>query len=41
MMYAYKGVKWVERIVFAQRQEVDYREKGGYPVDGSILGLKS
>jgi DMSO/TMAO reductase YedYZ molybdopterin-dependent catalytic subunit len=35
-MYAYKGVKWVERIVFTEKQEVGYWEKGGYPVDGSI-----
>ena len=38
-MYAYKGVKWVERIVFTEKQEVGYWEKGGYPVDGSIAGL--
>ena len=35
-MYAYKGVKWVERIVFTEKQEVGYWEKGGYPLDGSI-----
>jgi DMSO/TMAO reductase YedYZ molybdopterin-dependent catalytic subunit len=40
-MYAYKGVKWVERIVFTERQEVGYWEKGGYSVDGSIPGLGS
>ena len=40
-MYAYKGVKWVERIVFTEKQEVGYWEKFGYPVDGSIPGLKS
>ena len=40
-MYAYKGVKWVERIVFTEKQEVGYWEKGGYPVDGSIPGLGS
>ena len=40
-MYAYKGVKWVERIVFAEGQKVGDWEKGGYPVDGSILGLGS
>ena len=40
-MYAYKGVKWVERIVFTEEQEVGYWEKGGYPVDGSIRGLGS
>jgi DMSO/TMAO reductase YedYZ molybdopterin-dependent catalytic subunit len=39
-MYAYKGVKWVERIVFTEKQEVGYWEKLGYPVDGSIPGLK-
>jgi DMSO/TMAO reductase YedYZ molybdopterin-dependent catalytic subunit len=39
-MYAYKGVKWVERIVFTEKQEVGYWEKMGYPVDGSIPGLK-
>jgi len=38
-MYAYKGVKWVERIVLTEKQEVGYWEKGGYPVDGSIPGL--
>jgi DMSO/TMAO reductase YedYZ molybdopterin-dependent catalytic subunit len=40
-MYAYKGVKWVEKIVFTEKQEVGYWEQGGYPVDGSIPGLKS
>jgi DMSO/TMAO reductase YedYZ molybdopterin-dependent catalytic subunit len=40
-MYAYKGVKWLERIVFTEKQEVGYWEKLGYPVDGSIPGLKS
>ena len=40
-MYAYKGVKWVERIAFTEKQEVGYWEKGGYPVDGSIPGLRS
>jgi DMSO/TMAO reductase YedYZ molybdopterin-dependent catalytic subunit len=39
-MYAYKGVKWVERIVFGEKQEIGYWEKSGYPVDGSIPGLK-
>ena len=39
-MYAYKGVKWVERIVFTEKQEEGYWEKSGYPVDGSIPGLK-
>jgi len=39
-MYAYKGVKWVERIVFSEKQEIGYWEKSGYPVDGSIPGLK-
>ena len=38
-MYAYKGVKWVERIVFSEKQEVGYWEKAGYSVDGSIPGL--
>jgi len=38
-MYAYKGVKWVERIVLTEKQEVGYWERGGYPVDGSIPGL--
>jgi len=38
-MYAYKGVKWVERIVLTEKQEVGYWEKGGYSVDGSIPGL--
>jgi DMSO/TMAO reductase YedYZ molybdopterin-dependent catalytic subunit len=40
-MYAYKGVKWVERIVFAEEQETGYWEQRGYSVDGSIPGLKS
>ena len=40
-MYAYKGVKWVERIVFTEKQEIGYWEENGYPVDGSIPGLKS
>jgi DMSO/TMAO reductase YedYZ molybdopterin-dependent catalytic subunit len=40
-MYAYKGVKWVERIVFTEKQEVGYWEKGGYPLGGSIPGLGS
>jgi len=38
-MYAYKGVKWVERIVLTERQEIGYWEKAGYPADGSIPGL--
>ena len=40
-MYAYKGVKWVERIVFTAKQEVGYWEQRGYPVDGAIPGLGS
>ena len=40
-MYAYKGVKWVERIVFTEKQELGYWERGGYPVDGSIPELGS
>jgi DMSO/TMAO reductase YedYZ molybdopterin-dependent catalytic subunit len=39
-MYAYKGVKWVEQIVFTEKQEIGYWEKFGYPVDGSVLGIK-
>jgi len=39
-MYAYKGTKWVERIVFTEKQETGYWEERGYPVDGSIPGLK-
>lgn len=39
-MYAYKGVKWVERIVFTEKEETGYWEKYGYPSDGSIPGLK-
>lgn len=39
-MYAYKGVKWVKRIVFTEKQETGYWEKFGYPSDGSIPGLK-
>jgi DMSO/TMAO reductase YedYZ molybdopterin-dependent catalytic subunit len=40
-MYAYKSVKWVERVVFTEKQEKGYWEKSGYPVDGSIPGLES
>jgi len=40
-MYAYKIVKWVERIVFTEKQEVGYWERFGYPLDGSIPGLES
>jgi len=38
-MYAYKSVKWVERIAFAEKQEDGYWEKSGYPSDGAIPGL--
>jgi DMSO/TMAO reductase YedYZ molybdopterin-dependent catalytic subunit len=37
-MYAYKGVKWVERIVLTEKQEAGYWEQRGYPVDGSYQG---
>ena len=37
-MYAYKSVKWVERIVLAEKQELGYWEQRGYPVDGSFQG---
>jgi len=40
-MYGYKGVKWVERIVFTEKQEIGYWELRGYPVDGIIPGKKS
>jgi len=40
-MYAYKGVKWVERIVFTEKQEIGYWEKFGYPVDGSMPDKES
>jgi DMSO/TMAO reductase YedYZ molybdopterin-dependent catalytic subunit len=40
-MYGYKGVKWVERIVFTEKQEIGYWEMRGYPVDGTIPGKKS
>jgi DMSO/TMAO reductase YedYZ molybdopterin-dependent catalytic subunit len=40
-MYGYKGVKWVERIVFTEEQETGYWEKFGYPSDGSIPGVKN
>ena len=40
-MYGYKGVKWVERIVFTEKQEVGYWEQRGYSVDGSIPGQKT
>ncbi len=36
-----KTIKWVERIVFTEKQEVGYWEKFCYPADGSIPGLKS
>lgn len=39
-MYAYKGTKWVERIVFTEKQETGYWEERGYSADGSIPGLK-
>jgi DMSO/TMAO reductase YedYZ molybdopterin-dependent catalytic subunit len=39
-MDAYKGVKWVERIVFTEKEETGYWEKSGYPAEGSIPGLK-
>jgi DMSO/TMAO reductase YedYZ molybdopterin-dependent catalytic subunit len=39
-MYAYKGVKWVEKMVFTEEQEVGYWEQSGYSVDGSIPGIK-
>ena len=39
-MYAYKGVKWVERIVCTEKQDIGYWEENGYPVDGSIPGWK-
>jgi DMSO/TMAO reductase YedYZ molybdopterin-dependent catalytic subunit len=39
-MYAYKSVKWVERIVFTENQEKGYWEKSGYPVDASIPGFE-
>jgi DMSO/TMAO reductase YedYZ molybdopterin-dependent catalytic subunit len=38
-MYAYKGTKWVERIVFTEAQEIGFWEQSGYPADGSIPGL--
>jgi DMSO/TMAO reductase YedYZ molybdopterin-dependent catalytic subunit len=40
-MYAYKGVKWVEKMVFTEEQEVGYWEQSGYSVDGSIAGIKN
>jgi DMSO/TMAO reductase YedYZ molybdopterin-dependent catalytic subunit len=40
-MYGHKVVKWVERIVFTEKQETGYWEKFGYSSDGSIPGLKS
>jgi DMSO/TMAO reductase YedYZ molybdopterin-dependent catalytic subunit len=40
-MYAYKGVKWVERIVLTEKEETGYWEKFGYPADGSVPGLKA
>ncbi len=35
-MYGYKGVKWVERVVLTETQEIGYWEHRGYSVDGSI-----
>jgi len=40
-MYGYKGVKWVERIVFSEKQEIGYWELQGYPADGTIPSKKS
>jgi DMSO/TMAO reductase YedYZ molybdopterin-dependent catalytic subunit len=40
-MYGYKSVKWAERIVFTEKQQMGYWEKFGYPSDGSIPGLES
>ena len=40
-MYAYKSVKWVERIVFTEKQEKGYWKKFGNPSDAAIPGLKS
>jgi DMSO/TMAO reductase YedYZ molybdopterin-dependent catalytic subunit len=39
-MYGYKDVKWVERIVFTEAQEMGFWEERGYPADGSIPGVK-
>lgn len=39
-MYAYKSVKWVERIVFTEKQKKGYWEQSGYPSDASIPGLE-
>jgi DMSO/TMAO reductase YedYZ molybdopterin-dependent catalytic subunit len=38
-MYGYKGVKWVEKIVFTETQEIGYWEHRGYSPDGSVRGL--
>ena len=35
-MYAYKGVKWVERIALEKERHLGYWEKYGYPVDAPI-----
>ena len=35
-MYAYKGVKWVERIALEKERHSGYWEKYGYPVDAPI-----
>ena len=43
-MYGYKSVKWVERIVFTEEQELgywEYSEHGGYSPNGSIPGLEN
>ena len=34
-MYAYKGVKWVERITLEKERHIGYWEEFGYPVDAS------
>jgi len=39
-MDAYKSVKWVEKIVFTEKQELGYWEHRFYSPDGSIPGLK-
>lgn len=37
-MFAYKGVKWVERITLEEKRHIGYWERYGYPVDASIPG---
>ena len=35
-MYAYKNVKWVERVEFKKSQDIGYWEERGYPIDAYV-----